>query len=153
RVADGIRNAGEKAAALIGGGSSNEEGWLIQEILRRAGSTNVDSSSSPVDAGLLGELSRPELGARMADLDRADAILVIGTDPLHEMPILDLRIRKAVRRGSAKVLVASERPTALDGGATEAVRYAPGDAASFLGALAGALGIEGYDNHGRFKEE
>jgi NADH-quinone oxidoreductase subunit G len=153
RVADGIRNAGEKAAALVGGGTSNEEGWLVQDILRRAGSSNVDSSSSPVEPGLLGELSRPELGSRMADLDYADAILVIGTDPLHEMPILDLRIRKAVRRGPAKLMVASERPTALDGGAAEAVRYAPGDAASFLGALAGALGVDGYDANGPFEKE
>ena len=50
-------------------------------------------------------------------------------------------------------MVASERPTALDGGADEAVRYAPGDAASFVSALAGALGAEGYDNEGPFKEE
>ena len=58
----------------------------------------------------------PSHGARMADLDNADAILVVGVDPLHEMPILDLRIRKAVRRSRAKLMVASERPTALDGG-------------------------------------
>ena len=64
RVANGLRNAGEKAAALIGGGTSNEEGWLVQRILREGGSSNVDSSASPVDAGLLGELSRPELGTR-----------------------------------------------------------------------------------------
>src|SRR5262249_32582565 len=63
------------------------------------------------------------------------------------------RIRKAVRRGPARVLVASERPTMLDGGATEAVRYAPGDAASFVGALAGALGVDGYDGDGPFEEE
>ncbi|MGA6946574.1 MAG: NADH-quinone oxidoreductase subunit NuoG, partial [Solirubrobacterales bacterium] len=153
RVANGLRNAGEKAAALISGGTSNEEGWLAQRILREGGSSNVDSSASPVDAGLLGELSRPELGAKIADLDHADAILVIGVDPLHEMPILDLRIRKAVRRGEAKLMVASERPTALDGGADETVRYAPGDASSFVRGLAGALGAEGYDNEGPFKEE
>jgi NADH-quinone oxidoreductase subunit G len=113
----------------------------------------VDCSASPVDAGLLGQLSRPELGSRMADLDHADAILVIGVDPLHEMPILDLRIRKAVRRGRAKLMVASERPTALDGGADEAIRYAPGDAVSFIRALAGALGAEGFDAEGPFKKE
>jgi NADH-quinone oxidoreductase subunit G len=153
RVADGVRNAGANAAALVGGGTSNEEGWLIQRILRRAGSGNVDSSHNPVDAGMLGELSRPELGSRMADLDHADAILVIGTDPLHEMPILDLRIRKAVRRSHAKLMVATERPTALDGGATEAVRYAPGDAAAFVRALAGALGADGYDAGGPFEKQ
>jgi NADH-quinone oxidoreductase subunit G len=153
RVADGIRNAGQNAAAVVGGGTSNEEGWLIQRILRRAGSSNVDSSPNPVDPGMLGELSRPELSARMADLDHADAILVVGTDPLHEMPILDLRIRKAVRRSNAKLMVASERPTALDGGATEAVRYAPGDAAAFVRALAGALGAEGYPDDSPFKKQ
>src|SRR4051812_9804014 len=153
KVADSIRGAGEKAAAVVGGGSSNEEGWLVQRILRSAGSSNLDSSASPVDAGLLGRLSRPELGSKMPDLDHADAILVIGVDPLHEMPILDLRIRKAVRRGNARLMVASERPTALDGGAAEAIRYAPGDAASFVNALAGALGAEGYDAEGPFEKE
>jgi NADH-quinone oxidoreductase subunit G len=153
KVADGLRNAGQNAAALVGGGTSNEEGWLVQRILRHGGSSNVDCSASPVDPALLGELSRPEFGSRMADLDHADAIVVIGVDPLHEMPILDLRIRKAVRRGRAKLMVASERPTALDGGAAEAVRYPPGEAASFVGALAGALGAEGYDADGPFKKE
>jgi NADH-quinone oxidoreductase subunit G len=153
KVADSIRGAGEKTAAIVGGGTSNEEGWLTQKILRSAGSSNIDSSSSPVDAGLLGDLSRPELGSRISDLDHADAILVIGVDPLHEMPILDLRIRKAVRRAGAKLAVASERPTTLDGGADEAIRYSPGDAASFVRALAGALGAEGYDTTGPFTKE
>ena len=53
----------------------------------------------------------------MADIDHAGAILVVGCDPMHEMPILELRIRKAVRRHGAQLLVAGERPTALDGGA------------------------------------
>ncbi len=153
KVAGALRDAGENAAALVGGGTSNEEGWLVQRILRHGGSSNVDSSASPVDPGLLGKLSRPELGSSIADLDHADAILVIGVDPLHEMPILDLRIRKAVRRARAKLMVASERPTALDGGAAETVRYAPGDAASFVRALAGALGAEGFDTDGPFKQE
>jgi NADH-quinone oxidoreductase subunit G len=153
RVADGFRNAGEGAAALLGGGTSNEEGWLVQRIVRAGGSSNVDCSPNPVDPGLLAELSRPDHGSRMAGLDHADAILVVGVDPLHEMPILDLRIRKAVRRSHARLMVASERPTALDGGTDEAVRYAPGDAASFLRALAGALGAEDYDAGGPFKAE
>ncbi|HKH42466.1 MAG TPA: NADH-quinone oxidoreductase subunit NuoG [Solirubrobacterales bacterium] len=153
RVADAFQSAGERAAALVGGGTSNEEGWLAQRIVRAGGSSNVDCSPNPVDARLLGEVSRPDHGSRMANLDHADAILVVGVDPLHEMPILDLRIRKAVRRSRATLMVASERPTALDGGAEEAVRYAPGEAASFLRTLAGALGAEGYDADGPFKRD
>jgi NADH-quinone oxidoreductase subunit G len=153
RVSDGLRKAGPKVAAIAGGATSNEEGWLVQKILRDGGSSNVDCSPNPIEPGALAELSRPELGSRIADMDTADAILVIGVDPLHEMPILDLRIRKAVRRGGAKLVVASERPTTLDGGADETIRYAPGEAAAFIGALAGALRVEGYEAGGTFGKE
>src|SRR5262249_46350283 len=147
-----IRGAGERAAAVVGGGTSNEEGWLVQRILRDQGSSNLDCSPSPVEPGLLADLSRPQLGLRMSDLDHADAILVVGTDPLHEMPILDLRIRKAVRRSGAKLMVASERPTTLDGGAAETVRYAPGEATAFLQTLAAVLGAEGFNTSGPFRK-
>ena len=33
----------------------------------------------------------------------AESILVVGVDPLHAMPILDLRLRKAVRHGNARL--------------------------------------------------
>ncbi|MGH2923586.1 MAG: molybdopterin-dependent oxidoreductase, partial [Solirubrobacterales bacterium] len=140
RVGARVRGSGARTAALLGGASSNEEGWLAQKLVRDSGSSAVASSPNPIDPSQLAELSRPELASKVRDLDYAGAILVIGTDPLHEMPILDLRIRKAVRRGGAKLAVASERPTALDGGAAlDAVRYAPGDAAAFVRALATAL--------------
>jgi hypothetical protein len=79
------------------------------------------------------------LSAALTDVDQAESILVIGTDPMHSMPILDLRLRKAVRHGGARLVVASERPTALDGGAEETLRYAPGGAGELLRALVGQL--------------
>jgi NADH-quinone oxidoreductase subunit G len=140
RAASGLRGAGPRAGALLGGGTSNEEGWLAQRLIREALSADgIDCGPSPLDPGLLRELSRPELTARVKDIDYAEAILVLGTDPLHEMPILDLRIRKAVRRAGASLAVASERPTALDGGATEAIRYAPGESARLIASIAAAL--------------
>ena len=69
-------------------------------------------------------------------------ILVLGTDPLHSSPILDLRVRKAIRRNGARLVVATERPTALDGGAEAIARYAPGEAAHFIGELTKAIGGE-----------
>ena len=59
------------------------------------------------------------------------------------MPILDLRIRKVVRRNGARLAVATDRPSALDGGAEETARYAPGFAGGFLAALAAELGRRG----------
>ncbi len=151
-AAAGLRDAGSAPAAVAAGGTSNEEGYLIQRIVRRAlGSPNVDSRpSGPLARGQALGLSRPELAAAVSDVDRADSILVLGTDLLHSMPILDLRVRKAMRRAGARAGVATERPTALDGGADEVAHYAPGDAAAFLWTLAAELGdadapiTEGY---------
>jgi NADH-quinone oxidoreductase subunit G len=135
-----LRDAGPRTAAIVGGQASNEEAYLIQRILREAlGSANVTSTDELPTAGLHA-LSDPPTGARVSDLDEAASILVVGVDPLHAMPILDLRIRKAVRHGGARLVVASERPTALDGGAEETARYAPGEARDFLAALAAELG-------------
>ncbi len=126
RAVAGLREGGT-AAALVGD-ASNEEGYLVQRILREAlGSPHVDSriAGGPSRAEAIA-LSRPALSAAVADIDHADAILVIGAEPMHAAPILDLRIRKAVRRNGARLAVATERPSALDGGAAASARYAPG---------------------------
>jgi NADH-quinone oxidoreductase subunit G len=132
--------AGGGAAAIVGD-ASNEEGYLVQRILREAlGSPHIDSrpSRGPGREALV-RLAQPEITAKVRDIDDADAILVVGTDPLHSSPILDLRIRKAIRRNGAKLAVATEGPTALDGGAVAATRYAPGGATLFLSELAACL--------------
>jgi len=144
-VAAGLRRASGGVAAIVGD-ASNEEGFLLQRILREAlGSAHIDSRPSRgPKADVLRRLAEPAISARVRDIDEADAILVFGTDPLHSSPILDLRIRKAIRRNGAKLVVATERPTALDGGAEAIARYAPGQAAHFVGELASAIG--GNDN-------
>jgi NADH-quinone oxidoreductase subunit G len=138
---------GGPATAAIAGDASNEEGYLVQRILREAlGSPHVESriSRGPSRDTLL-RLAQPNLSARVRDIDDADAILVVGSDPLNSSPILDLRIRKAMRRNGAKLALATDRPTTLDGGAETAVRYAPGGATAFLAELSASLrlGSEG----------
>jgi NADH-quinone oxidoreductase subunit G len=130
------------AVAAIIGDASNEEGFLLQRLVRDAlGSPHLDSRPSRgPKAEVLRRLAEPRISAKVRDIDEADAILVLGTDPLHSSPILDLRVRKAIRRNGAKLVVATERPTALDGGAEAIARYAPGQAAHFVGELASAIG-------------
>jgi len=150
KAAEGLRAAadsshsgvGSKSVAAIVGDASNEEGFLLQRLLRDAlGSPHIDSRPSRgPKASVLRRLNEPKISAKVSDIDEADAILVLGTDPLHSSPILDLRVRKAIRRNGAKLVVATERPTALDGGAEAIARFAPGQAAHFVGELAGALG-------------
>jgi NADH-quinone oxidoreductase subunit G len=137
RAAASLREAGG-ASAAIAGDASNEEGFLLQRIMRRAlDSPHLDSRpGGGPDRGRVLELSRPELSVSVRSIDEADALLVVGVDPLHASPILDLRIRKALRRNGARLVVANDRPTALDGGAESVAPFAPGAAAAFLADLA-----------------
>jgi NADH-quinone oxidoreductase subunit G len=140
KAAEALKAGGAQSAAIVGD-ASNEEGYLVQRIMREAlGSPNIDSrpSRGPSRETQV-RLDHPDLSARVRDIDNADVVLVVGTDPLHSSPILDLRIRKAIRRNGAKLAVATEQPTALDGGATATARYAPGGATLFLSELANCL--------------
>ncbi|HMC49036.1 MAG TPA: NADH-quinone oxidoreductase subunit NuoG, partial [Solirubrobacterales bacterium] len=144
KAAAALKHGGADSAAIVGD-ASNEEGYLVQRIMREAlDSPHIDSrpSRGPGREALV-RLAQPEISAKVRDIDNAGAILVIGTDPLHSSPILDLRIRKAIRRNGAQLVVATEAPTALDGGAVAVARYAPGGANAFLAALTGALASAG----------
>jgi NADH-quinone oxidoreductase subunit G len=143
-AARGLTEAHGKVAAIVGGAASNEEAYLLQRMVRGPlGSSDVAGGElEALGAPTRRALSDPGLAVATPEIDHAGAILVVGTDPMHEMPILELRIRKAVRRHGAELLVATERPTALDGGSAvgtsgclEARRYAPGAAAGFLEGL------------------
>ncbi len=128
-----------RVAAIVGGQASNEEAYLVQRIVREAlGSPHV-TSVDELDGAGLAALSAPEMSASIADIDTAESVLLVGADPLHAMPILDLRLRKAVRHSNLRLVIASDRPTALDGGAEETARYLPGRQAEFLATLADQL--------------
>ncbi len=144
KAAAALQAAGPQSAAIVGD-ASNEEGYLVQRIMREAlGSPHVDSRTSRGPGReTLARLAAPQISAKVRDIDDADVILVVGTDPLHSSPILDLRIRKAIRRNGARLAVATEAPTALDGGTVAVARYAPGNATAFLTNLTAALAADG----------
>jgi NADH-quinone oxidoreductase subunit G len=138
-AAAGLKRAGRRSAALAGGESSNEEGFLLAELMREAlGSEHIDTVGG-VSPEKLHQLARLDLQASVPDLEFAHTVLVIGTEPVDDMPILDLRIRKGVRRNSVKLLIATARPSSLDASAQISVRYAPGGDGAFLTALSNAL--------------
>src|SRR5215216_1060602 len=136
-------HSGERiTAALVGGQASNEEGFLVQHLLRNGlGSPHVDSAPGDVrEPEQARVLARTDLGAKVTDIDHAEAILVLDTELVDEAPILDLRVRKAVRRNNATLIVASSRPSTLDPAAGAALRFAPRGAEAAMAALAAALG-------------
>src|ERR687890_76470 len=140
-----LERSGEDTVARVGGQATNDEGFLVQHLLRKGlGSPHVTSGRAD-RSSLPRALARVDMSARVSDIDHADAILVLDTELVDEAPILDLRVRKAVRRNQARLVVASSRPSTLDAAAQSAVRFAPGAAEAALGALAAALGSSRAD--------
>src|SRR3712207_13195 len=103
-----LDKAGEKTAALVGGESTNEEGYLIDLLVRSTlGSPHIDSRvGGNLDRDQARILARPELSAPIWEIDNAATVLVVGTELVEESPIFDLRVRKAARRHGTKVIVA-----------------------------------------------
>jgi NADH-quinone oxidoreductase subunit G len=60
---------------------------------------------------------------------------VVDVERVDAAPIIDLRVRKAARRGGARVITLTSRPSSLDPAAAAAVRFAPEAAEAALGAL------------------
>jgi NADH-quinone oxidoreductase subunit G len=130
-----------RAAALVGGQATNEEAFLLGRIVREGLASN-DIDSRPfgsVDLGIARAMAAPALQASVADIEFAHTVLLLGTEPVDDAPILDLRIRKGVRRNGVKLAIASARPSTLDPNATLSIRYAPGSEAEFLAELGSAL--------------
>ena len=141
-----LAKAGAKAAALAGGETTNEEGFLLQRLFREGlGSSNLSAGMGgerPLDVARA--LAHPGLGATVSDLEFAHTVLLLDCDPIDDAPILDLRIRKGVRRRGVELAIASSRPTALDPNAVQVLRYAPGATEAMMVALDAALaGDEG----------
>jgi NADH-quinone oxidoreductase subunit G len=108
-AAAGLSRAGERTGALVGGESTNEEGFLLARLMRESlGSPHIDSRRAgilPLD--LHRALSDPRLQARVSDLEFAHAVLVLESDPIEDAPILDLRLRKGIRRHGMRLVQAS----------------------------------------------
>jgi NADH-quinone oxidoreductase subunit G len=110
-----LSRAGTRAGALAGGGATNEEGLLLSRLMREVlGSPHLDSRvAGKLALELHRELAEPKLQAKVPDLEFAHAVLVLDCDPIADAPILDLRLRKGVRRHGMK-LVRAAREQLLD---------------------------------------
>jgi NADH-quinone oxidoreductase subunit G len=141
QTAAGLARHKGRTGALAGGQATNEEGFLLQRLLREGlDSDHLDSrTGAGVSAPIMRRLSAPGLQATVPDLEFAHTVLLVGVEPLDDAPILDLRIRKGVRRNAVKLAIASARPSVLDANAAQLIRHAPGGEAEFLTGLIGAL--------------
>ena len=103
-IADRLTKAGPaKTAALVGDLNSCEDIFAFKELMARLGIKNLDCRQDGSRLGEKGGSAGHLFNAGIAGIDQADAILLIGTNPRLEAPVLNARIRKAWRNRSVAV--------------------------------------------------
>jgi NADH-quinone oxidoreductase subunit G len=96
----------EAIGALASPTATVEELYLFQKVIRGIGSQNIDHRLRQVDFSDQNEAPLfPYLGQAIADLERCDAALVIGSHSRKEQPLLNHRLRKATKHGAKVMLV------------------------------------------------
>lgn len=96
----------EQIAALTSSSATLEEMYLLQKIMRGLGSPHIDHRSRQSDFRDQEQAPLyPTLGMPIADLDKLEALLLVGSNVRHEQPIAALRIRKAVKQGAQVMCV------------------------------------------------
>jgi NADH-quinone oxidoreductase subunit G len=102
-VAWKLRGAGpDRIAALSGDLTDVEAQYALKELLAGMGVKNIDCRQ---DGAKLDPSSRAGylFNSTIAGIDQADMILLVGTDPRHEAPIVNSRIRRRWLTGALTV--------------------------------------------------
>ncbi len=95
-------NPADELGMLVHPATSNEEGALLARLAEALGTGNLDHRIAQRDLSD-GAIAEP-FAMPVAELDKADAILIVGSNLRHEVPLLHQRVRQAWRRG-AKIYV------------------------------------------------
>src|SRR5690606_38386195 len=95
-------NAADDLGILVHPATSNEEGALLARLAEGLGTGNLDHRIAQHD--LSDGAAAEVFGMPVEDIEKADAIVIVGSQLRHELPLVHQRVRKAWRAG-AKVHV------------------------------------------------
>lgn len=121
-AAEHLKSAdGAQSGWLIAPNSTLEEMYLAQKCARALGCSNIDHRLRQRDfRGDGADPLLPWLGVSIPELERQDAVLLVGSDIRQEQPLLAHRIRKAALAG-AHVALVNPYSVSLTHGATQLV--------------------------------
>jgi NADH-quinone oxidoreductase subunit G len=94
---------GNSIAAVAGDLLDCETMFAAKALLRASGSNLIESRQTGMDYPT-GNLAAVNFNSTFAGIEEADAVLIVGSHVRWEAPLVNVRLRKAVKRG-AKVFV------------------------------------------------
>ena len=120
---------GSKIAAIAGDMADAEAMVALKDLFAKLGSVNIDCRQDGAKLGT-GPRGSYVFNSTIAGIEEADALLIIGSNPRKEAPVLNARIRKRYLKGRFPVAVVGPK-------ANLTYKHEHlGDAASVLAAIA-----------------
>ncbi len=143
------RSGGDRLAVLSSPLLTNEENYLAQKLARVAlGTNNIGSLSVPtVSEELAKSLGKNASTCSYNDILASDLIIVFGCDLTEDYPIIALKVREAVAKGS-KLVTFNHRATRIDPLANITVKVSPRTSTGLLRAMLNYIlsyGLVNYD--------
>ncbi len=149
RLSDIKRTYGPQSIAFMGSAKcSTEENYLFQKLARAVfGSENIIMAGGGPGRAALMDLDAKTGGRvrtnRLAALENAAAIFVLGPDPDHAAPVLGYHIKRGAKKG-AKLIVLNPLPNELTLFASQWIRPQTGkqpniSLAAFLNAISAEM--------------
>ena len=145
RLAEIRSQHGPAAVGFLGSPvATNEENYLLQKLARAVvGTNNVDFSGGPVARSVAGALrdafGSEALPAGLSRVAQASALVVVADDLESSHNVAALRVKDAVVRRGARLVVVSPRYGEVCDFAEVWVRPRPGGEAAALAAIGAAL--------------
>jgi formate dehydrogenase major subunit len=174
-VAGGFRRAlaraGPAGVGVLGSArATNEDNYLLQKFARLVlGTNNVDCCArvchAPSAAGLRLAFGTGAATNSFADVEAARTILVCGANATENHPVVGARIKQAVRRGAALIVIDPRRIELADYAEVH-LRPEPGTNVVLLNAIAAAIvdeqlvdrgfveaRVDGFEDYAEFVEQ
>jgi NADH-quinone oxidoreductase subunit G len=97
--ADKLTQAGASLAAIAGDLLDAETMYAAKALLAGQGATLLEGRQTGLDYDT-SSLSAVAFNSTIAGIENADAVLLVGTNPRWEAPLVNTRLRKAERKGA-----------------------------------------------------
>jgi formate dehydrogenase major subunit len=140
--------------AITSSRCTNEEVYLLQKLVRAGfGNNNVDTCArvchSPTGYGLKTTLGESAGTQTFASVDRADVIVVMGSNPTEAHPVFGSRLKRRLRQGAKLIVIDPRKIELVDAPHISAdyhLAVTPGANVALLNAMAHVILTEGLND-------
>lgn len=134
------RYGSQSIGAISSSRATNEENYLFQKWMRACIGTNHIDNGARLSSGssLRGMIASTGWGAMthaMEDVAKADLILLVGADVYDDNLIFSNKMREAIRRNNAKIILVDPRKTRWEKWANLWLRPLPGTDITWINGL------------------